>query len=221
MKLKSLAVASALAVASFGAQAAAISYVADDFSAVQPTVTGDGSTVSGSSTYMTSRTVTVTGTTIDSVVRTLSSPNRLSIGHDDAGDSTVNVTWAWSSALTSLFANASNVKLMLAVFSNNGEPSTTNNSSNPAPVGGVIAAGTSTLTYNLGTLGSSFSLDFNGQPAWDLSLRSLTVEGDCNAGYAAGTGNAANTCVRQVPVPGSVALLGLGLIGLAGLRRRA
>jgi hypothetical protein len=90
-----------------------------------------------------------------------------------------------------------------------------------------------TLSPSLLTTGGSFAIQFLGNPGWDMSASLLSIQYTCASAGLPGTGqtlasnsglfgssNNADSCTpTKVPLPGTVALLGIGMLGVAAARR--
>jgi hypothetical protein len=143
-----------------------------------------------------------------------------------------NVTLAWTfanSVLGSLPVTYAQV-VMDATFLNPGTPMGDVTGTLGAQTRGRTTAGQYVWAVNPANLaaGSTLSLLFQGTPGWDFSANLLRLQYSCvpNAtATTAGTPTPRDAFTNdgctptRVPLPGTVALLGIGMLGVAAARR--
>jgi PEP-CTERM motif len=194
---------------------------------------------SGLGTYVMSRTLTVARVDGNGVAGASIHDNFLDMNTAQGTDSTVRAAWSVNSANVISAIGGSHFWAIFTVLPG-GDPGSTN--STTAKYSGstrvqTVTAGPSYIWFDLGGSPNPIDVTFSLFDGADLRISSLGVYSDCSASdpgkafdgsgtnLPAGISTSANgnptRCGGSVPVPGSVALLGLGLLGLAGLRRKA
>jgi PEP-CTERM motif len=219
MKLKLTAAALALAASSM-ANAGAI--VIDDFGLGQTAATwpSGASTSSVAATYFSSRTLQITATNEQANIKVdgTSGTNPavaglLAISNDSGVSSTANVSWALNmSAIMAAIGDAGNFTWTLSkVYLDQGS----------VTVGGSARGSTptpETITIATG-MANPFAISFASTVDTDSRWDNLTLNYTCNTGSTEVNGKC--TPPVSVPVPGSLALLGFGLLGFGAIRRKA
>jgi PEP-CTERM motif len=233
MKLKLAALSLAL-TASFAANAGVI--VFDDFeiaqTAQQGPPVGAGAPIAGGALWAT-RTLSV-----DAATGTPTNGTYIEVTPANANYSTGTLQMAWGSNISgtnsvsySLNAAAIGAALGAATWVEVtlDQLSIDGNGANTITVGGLArssANDSSAVTVFSGTLASflanpftvSFAGSLSADGVWD-NMR-LTYSCTNTQGINEGDLQGSRPCPSQVPVPGSVALLGLGLLGLGAFRRK-
>jgi hypothetical protein len=230
MKLK-LAVGAVAVAAAFGAQAGTI--ILDDFSLVQNAVFTSGTTLQTSgasgtvSQYVNSRTLNITGVAGNSpasngsYVQVLGGV--LEISNGVASASRVDVSWNLNAtALSAALANATFFQIIVRQVSLDSGTVTVGGSARTNSTNGqnIVLASASSLV-GLNPFTTTFSSTNNADSTWEF----VGLEFSCRAGASsindADRNGGACTPATNVPLPGTVALLGLGLLGAGALRRKA
>ena len=220
MKSK-IAVLGLAITASFASQAAVITL--DDFTLNQAVnVAGSVSTV-GAGTNFSSRAVTLTSAASNdfnpnvvigtNVVNGVTG-NYLQISGSNGSDYVASIKWTFNATVLAALANASWSIDMNQVFLDEtvtvgGNPRTSANT------GTTVNLGSGNGTGTLNPFSVTFNAAINSDSTWSL----LQATYRCNRGFDL---TEAGTCVStSVPEPGTIALLGLGLLGAGALRRKA
>ncbi len=231
MKLKLSILGLALASA-MSAQAGVVTL--DDFSIAQtpafaPPINQPSSVTGG--TYWTTRTInftaaTGTNNTINAEVTgaaSLYNPNTFTIANGPSNTSTTTLSWALNSAaLSPMLAGATfvqidieQVKVDVGTVTVGGNARTTNT----VPLIFSIFSGAAASITN------PFTVDFVSTRDADSVWRNVTLSYSCRAGAtsitAADLAGGDAGCATNVPLPGTAALLGLGLLGAGFLRRKS
>ena len=212
----------ALAVsASFASQAAVITL--DDFTLNQSVnVAGSVSTV-GAGTNFTNRSISLTSVSSNAfnpnvVIGTNSvngvTGNYLQISGSNGSAYTTSVTWNFNATVLAALANSTWSIDMNQVFVDE-TVTVGGNLRTSANTGTSVNLGTGNGTGSLNPFSVTFNAAINSDSTWSL----LKATYNCNQGFTLTEGG---TCARNaVPEPGTIALLGLGLLGAGALRRKA
>lgn len=220
MKLSKFAVAVSTAFIAQASSAALISVQIDSF---------DGPGLALGGTFQVTSITPNDPNAVAYTVNALGSPSRLAVSAQDGYNFQAKLTYdaTVNLGLASLATYAgTNGAVVYSIVSNDlGGGSIT-------PGAGVTVAGPSGPFSPPYVLGSTFALSFNsnGTSSWDVSIDNIGVQFECSSvarpvsytSIAAFTTAMGKNSCATVPVPGSLALLGLGGIA-AGLvsRRRA
>jgi PEP-CTERM motif len=169
------------------------------------------------------------------------SGNRFYVSNGSGDGTTVansNVTLAWSfaSGVLSGLNPITYAQLVMDTVADSAGVSNQVTGSLGSQVRGVTSS--SQMIWNVSpaalTTGGTISLLFQGNPGWDFSGKLLSAQYTCAnnpgsigvdgliANFAAtvtGTGYNDGCTPTRVPLPGTVALLGIGMLGVAGVRR--
>ena len=210
------------AVASFSAQAAVI--VLDDFTLGQAVnVAGSPSTVTNGTNFS-NRTVSLTSTgsnvfnpsvvigptTVGGVAG-----NYLQINGANQSAYTTSITWNFNATVLAALANSTWSIDMQQVFLDE-TVTVGGNLRTASNTGTTVNLGSGNGTGTLNPFSVTFAAAINSDSTWSLLNATYT----CNTGFTLQTNG---TCGRNatVPEPGTIALLGLGLLGAGALRRKA
>ncbi len=220
-KLSLLALALLTSTSSFAAV-----ITVDDFEIAQATgssPTGTSTTSAVGGTYWTSRNLTVVQTaagTTDStsLVRVVNSgtdaTGQLIINNPTGASSDTTVVWNFNAALQAIIASATNISF--SIESTSQDVSTVTISGTGSAVRTVGSPSVAITTLNLGPgAASPYSLMFSTGIAVDTTFDNLKMTYSCATGNTLNERTGICTPPAQVPVPGSLALLGLGLVALA------
>ena len=213
--MKKHLLALALIAAAGGAQAG--SYIVDDFNTGAQNISQD--TIVGVAVMSTvsERTLSVIKTLGDdgdvAKARVNTSLGKLSISNDSGVDSTVSVTWNLAAGVVP--ANVLDVSFLFKVILSDGNPTSVDftlngNSIYSSAIPGNTANADKTFALDpaLISSGGTLALALNGNPGWDLELDAFGISWTDP------------TPTVTVPEPASMALVGLGMMGLAAVRRR-
>ncbi len=213
--MKKTLLALAAAFAAVGAQAATVTTVQEIDGFASPGVSIAGTGTSTDAVRSVSVTATANTSSLD-IGATSSNGSALEVSNRVGQDSTVNLTWTLG-ALT-LPGDALNVGFFFKVLESDGNPTSLaftlngnalasfaipGNTSNKDLSFGLSAAELASLSAG-GTLG----LQLDGASGWDFSLDTFGVSFE------------QNVTTPSVPEPGSLALVGLALAGIAAARRK-
>jgi hypothetical protein len=230
MKLK-FAIGVAAVAAAFGAQAGTITL--DSFDVVQAAVNTNGAAVvtaaaTGTiSAYVNSRTLSIEGVASNSPTNGSYAQvigGVLDINNGSFTQSTTTVGWALNgAALTAALANATFFQIVIRQATLDAGSVTVGGSARTNSTNGqniVLASGTSLAGVPNPFL-ATFASSVNADSTWEF----VGLEYSCRAGAKSiddsdrvGSAPCATT---NVPEPGTIALLGLGLLGAGALRRKA
>lgn len=207
MKKALVSLAALAAVA--GAHAAVVTI--DGFDT--PGVSNTGSFTSTDSVRTVSVNATAGTSSLD-IGATSSTGSALEVSNRVGQDSTVNLTW--NLGALSLPSNATNIGFFLQVLESDGNPTSLDFTLNGSALSSFVIPGNTVgqgLSFTLtsaqwATLsaGGSLGLELNGASGWDLAIDTFGVSYDVP--------------VQAVPEPGSLALVGLALAGVAAAARR-
>lgn len=220
MKFK-LALVAVAAAASFGAQAAVITL--DDFTLNQVVTVSGSPSLAGAGTNFTQRSVSISAPASNAVnpnivigTNTVGGVvgNYLQISGGNASAYTSSVTWTFNSTVLAALANSTWAIELNQVFLDE-----------TVTVGGNLRTsaqtGTNvTLASGSGAFANPFSVTFasaiNADSTWSLLKATYT----CNTGFTLTDNGTCGRNTTTVPEPGTIALLGLGLLGAGALRRK-
>jgi hypothetical protein len=228
MKLK-FAVGVAAIAAAFGAQAGTI--ILDSFDVVQEAVNTAGASTqsaklaTGISSYVDSRSLSITGVTTNSPTGgsyTQVIGGVLDINNGSFTQSTVNVGWQLNgAALTAALANATFFQIVINQRSLDAGTVTVGGSARSNTTNGqnIVLASGSSLAAVPNPFLATFTSSVNADSTWEF----VGLEFSCRAGATSinADDRAGGACATtNVPEPGTMALLGLGLLGAGALRRK-
>ena len=225
MKFK-LALVALAAASSFSAQAGTI--VLDDFSFAQAVnVVGSPSTVSAGTNFV-SRVVSIaasTGGTASAFNPTITigavtlpsgtSGNFLQVNTNNSSGAVATVEWMFNSLVTGALANTATWSVLLNQVDLQGTVTVGGNMRvSPGNANGTsVSLADNTTRSTLNPFSVTFSAATNSDSTWSL----FRLAYECKQDFTdTGRGCAGNA----VPEPGTMALLGLGLLGAGALRRK-
>jgi PEP-CTERM motif len=220
-KLSLLALALLTSTSSFAAV-----ITVDDFEIAQATGSSPGGTSSTSAvggTYWTSRSLTVvqtaSGTTDStSLVRVVNSgtdaTGQLIINNPTGASSDTTVVWNFNAALQAIIASATNISFTIESTSQDVNTVTISGTGSAVRTVGSPSIAITTLVLGSGAT-TPYSLMFSTGLAVDTTFDNLKMNYSCATGNTLNERTGVCTPPAQVPVPGSLALLGLGLVALA------
>ena len=220
--MKSKITVLALAItASFASQAAVITL--DDFTLSQAVNVSNSPLTVGAGTNFTSREVTLTSAASNSfnpnvIIGTNSvngvTGNYLQISGSNGSAYTTSITWNFNAIVLAALANATWSIDMNQVFVDE-TVTVGGNMRTSANTGTTVNLGSGSGTGTLNPFSVTFNAAINSDSTWSL----LQATYNCNQGFTLTEGG---TCAStSVPEPGTIALLGLGLLGAGALRRKA
>jgi hypothetical protein len=202
----------------------------DDFEIAQTEVsnpTGVSSNSVSGGTYWTSRDLSVvrtggTTTSINTSLVQIVDSTVLGQGGDTTGQLIINnpvgvssattLTWTFNAALQAIIASASSVNFTIESTSQDVGTVTISGAGSAVRTVASITSVIDVLSLGANSL-SPYSLVFSTGANVDSTFDNLKLNYTCATGSTVGRNGVCTPA--QVPVPGSLALLGLGLIGLA------
>lgn len=203
------------AAASFSAQAAVI--VLDDFNLTQAVTTASTAaqkTVTGGTNFD-SRTLNVTAGASDPLnPNIVISGGGLRLGGTNLGPYNATATWTFNAAVLGALAN-STWSITLRQDSLDETVTVGGNLRTASQTGSTVTLASGNGSGTLNPFAVTFAAAVNHDSTWSLLIADYT----CNTGF---TIQRDGTCGRAatVPEPGTIALLGLGLLGAGALRRK-
>ena len=219
--MKSKIAVLALAItASFASQAAVI--VLDDFTLAQAVTVSNSVSSVGAGTNFTSRAVSLTSAASNTFNPNVVigsnqvngvTGNYLQISGSNGSDYTSTITWSFNATVLAALANATWSIDMKQVFLDE-TVTVGGNMRTSANTGTTVNLGSGSGTGTLNPFSITFNAAINSDSTWSL----LQATYNCNQGFGLTEGG---TCApTSVPEPGTIALLGLGLLGAGALRRK-
>lgn len=207
--------------ASLASQAAVITL--DDFTLNQAVTVANSVSTVGAGTNFTNRSVSLTSpasnalnpnVTIGTNTVNGTTGNYLQISGSNGSAYTTSITWNFNAIVLAALANSTWSIDMNQVFVDE-TVTVGGNMRTSANTGTNVNLGSGNGTSTLNPFSITFNAAINSDSTWSLLQATYT----CNRGFSLTQGG---TCApTSVPEPGTIALLGLGLLGAGALRRKA
>ena len=211
----------ALALLATAGASHAGAYIVDDFNTGAQNISQDVVAGTPVESTVTERVLSIIKTAGDdgdvAKARVNTTAGKLSVSNDSGVDSTVGVSWNLAAGVVPL--NVLDVSFLFKIILSDGNPTDiaftlngTNIYSSAIPGNTSNTDKTFTLDPALISAGGVLALALNGAPGWDLELDAFGISWTDPV--------TPPNPPAPIPEPASMALMGLGALGLAAVRRR-